>query len=222
MDFTLFSMTHLVTVGLIVIFSFFIYQYRNLLDDRFRYFLGFSMVSLELGYHGWAVFMDQWSLAYSLPFQLCSMSIILCLILISTEARWAYEIVYFTGLGGASMALITPDLFYDFPHFRFLHFFFNHAAILWTIFYYTWTKGYRPTYRSLWRTVGYLNIFMVLIYGLNILVGGNYLFLIEKPAAGSLLDVLGPHPWYILSLEGVTIVLFHLLYLPYRIRRARA
>lgn len=220
MDFTIFSMTHLVTLGLIVFISVFIFRFRYQLDERFRYFLGLLMLSLELGYHAWAVLMGQWSIAYSLPFQLCSMSIMLCLILIFTEARWAFEIVYFTGLGGASMALITPDLFYDFPHFRFFHFFINHAAILWTIFYFTWTKGYRPTYRSLWKTIGYLNIYMILIYGLNILVGGNYLFLIEKPAAGSLLDVMGPHPWYILSLEGVTILLFHLLYLPHPMRKA--
>lgn len=220
MDFTPFSLTHLVTLGLIAFISFLIFQFRNQLHESFRYFLGFPMISLELGYHAWAAYTGQWSLSYSLPFQLCSISIILCLILIFTEARWAYEIVYFTGLGGASMALVTPDLFYDFPHFRFFHFFFNHAAILWTIFYFTWAKGYRPTYRALWRTIGYLNIYMILIYGINILVGGNYLFLIEKPAAGSLLDVLGPHPWYILSLEGVTIVLFHLLYLPHPMRSA--
>ena len=34
----------------------------------------------------------------------------------------------------------------------------------------------------------------------------------------SLIDVLGPWPWYILALEGVGLVLFFLLYLPFAIR----
>jgi hypothetical integral membrane protein (TIGR02206 family) len=55
----------------------------------------------------------------------------------------------------------------------------------------------------------------------NRLTGGNYLFLSRKPEGGSLLDLLGPWPWYILSLEAVALLLFTILYLPFVIGRSR-
>jgi uncharacterized membrane protein YwaF len=43
------------------------------------------------------------------------------------------------------------------------------------------------------------------------------MFLKHPPLGGSLIDLLGPWPWYLLSLMGVALVLFVLAYLPYAI-----
>ena len=51
--------------------------------------------------------------------------------------------------------------------------------------------------------------------------GTDYFFLRAKPADPSLLDFLGPWPWYILSTEGVALILFLLIYLPVRRSRER-
>jgi hypothetical integral membrane protein (TIGR02206 family) len=45
--------------------------------------------------------------------------------------------------------------------------------------------------------------------------GANYGFLRAKPPQASLLDLLGPWPWYILALDALAVVLFTLLYLPF-------
>jgi uncharacterized membrane protein YwaF len=49
--------------------------------------------------------------------------------------------------------------------------------------------------------------------------GGNYMFLARKPDTPSLLDYLGTYPWYLLSLDGVAVVFFLLLYLPFIVFR---
>jgi hypothetical integral membrane protein (TIGR02206 family) len=49
----------------------------------------------------------------------------------------------------------------------------------------------------------------------NWLIGSNYMFIAHPPETASLIDVLGPWPWYLLSLEGIAVVVFLLLYLPY-------
>lgn len=61
---------------------------------------------------------------------------------------------------------------------------------------------------------------------INTLIGNNHLFIAHKPETASLIDDLGPWPWYILVLEGVGLVLFTLLYVPFALndfsRRRRA
>jgi len=54
----------------------------------------------------------------------------------------------------------------------------------------------------------------------NALTGGNYMFLSERPETASLLDYMGPWPWYILGAALLALTLFALLDIPFRRRRA--
>ena len=67
-------------------------------------------------------------------------------------------------------------------------------------------------------TVGY-----AAIVGLaDVLTGGNYMYLRIKPAAGSLLNFMGPWPWYIASGALLAVVLLTVLYAPFWLVRRRA
>jgi hypothetical integral membrane protein (TIGR02206 family) len=56
---------------------------------------------------------------------------------------------------------------------------------------------------------------------INLLTDGNYLYLRHTPGAHSLLDVLGPWPWYIVGAAALALVLFAILDLPFTIGRHR-
>jgi len=129
--------------------------------------------------------------------------------------RFIFQIVYFIGIGGAIQALLTPVLYYGYPHFRFFEFFIAHIAIILSALYMTWIEGFRPTLKSVALAMGFLNVLLVIVLPLNRMIGANYMFLAHKPDTTSLLDVLGPYPWYLLAMEAFALLFFLVLYLPY-------
>ena len=66
-------------------------------------------------------------------------------------------------------------------------------------------------------TVAYATV----IGAFNWLTGSNYMYLAAPPENPSLLSILGPWPWYLLSATGVAIVLFAVLDAPFRPARRR-
>ncbi|HEY9576408.1 MAG TPA: TIGR02206 family membrane protein, partial [Pseudobacillus sp.] len=68
------------------------------------------------------------------------------------------------------------------------------------------------------KTMVFLNLLVPVISFVNQLTDGNYLYLHHKPETASLLDFLGPYPWYILSLEAVAFTLSLLVWLLFRKR----
>ncbi|MGD8189904.1 TIGR02206 family membrane protein [Brevibacillus ginsengisoli] len=222
--FRLFSLPHLVALAVCLAVSILIYLFRKRLQETItdrlvRYILAGLLLLTEIFFQLWHLWTGYWSSAYTLPLQLCSVSLLFSIWMLLTNSYRLFEITYFIGLGGAASAMFTPELFYPFPHVRFFHFFIAHAAIIWASLYMTWVKQYQPTLVSIWKTMGLLNGLLVVALIVNKGTGGNYMFVSHKPGNPSLIDYLGPYPWYILSLEVVAVVIFFLLYLPFVISR---
>jgi len=187
-----------------------------------RYAIAAVLALCEISLNLWYISENVYSVRDTLPLELCSISLYLCVAMLLTKSRGIFQIVYFTGIGGALQALLTPVLYYDFPHYRFLEFFIAHVFIIAAVLYMVWVEGYRPTLKSVGITMLFLNVLLGPIYVINMVTGGNYMFVARKPETASLLDYLGPHPWYLLSMEAVAVVLFLMLYLPFAFRKRSA
>jgi hypothetical integral membrane protein (TIGR02206 family) len=61
-----------------------------------------------------------------------------------------------------------------------------------------------------------VNIYAACVGAFDYFYKTDYMYLRAKPPNASLLDVLGPWPWYIAAAEGVACFVFLLLYLPFR------
>ncbi|GAA3401078.1 TIGR02206 family membrane protein [Paenibacillus hodogayensis] len=183
-----------------------------------RYTLAAVLTICELTLNVWYVAEGVYDPKDTLPFELCSISLYLCVFMLLFRSARLFRIVYFIGIGGAAQALLTPVLGYDFPHFRFIEFFAAHAAIILSILYMVWVERLQPAWRNVWITFGLLNSALVLIFLINGATGGNYMFVSRKPETASLLDFLGPYPWYLLSMEAVALAMFSLLYAPFALR----
>lgn len=216
--FIMFSLAHIGAI-LVLLVSLFLIKRLPQQNRSVERLFALSLLVMELLYHVWMLKTGRWNLSDSLPLELCSVSLILTIVLLWTGNRRLYELVFYIGIGGALQAIVTPDLDMDFPHFRFFHFFYTHIGIILTACYFTWIKGYKPTFKGIIQSMIVLNLLLPFIYIVNVVFQGNYMFLIEKPVGGSLLDYLGPYPWYLLSLEVVAFFIFLILWLVFRRKR---
>jgi hypothetical integral membrane protein (TIGR02206 family) len=159
---------------------------------------------------------DQWTIQGMLPLWLCSLTSWTMPLLLIWRNRFYYEWAYFMGTIGAAMALLTPDLtIYGFPHYRFIEFLTLHGLIIVAVVYMTVVEGFRPNWHSLVRVFIIANLYWLFSAVVNSLIGSNYLYTHGKLPTPSLLDFLGPHPWYLLWMEVIGILLCLLLYLPF-------
>ena len=76
--------------------------------------------------------------------------------------------------------------------------------------------GMRPTAKSVIRVFVLLNLLAIVAFGVNWALGSNYMFLSRPPVTQSPF-FFAPWPWYIPILDGVALVLFCLLLLPFKI-----
>lgn len=150
---------------------------------------------------------------------MCSVMVWSSLYMLLTKHYGVYEVAYFLGIGGALQALLTPDAnMYGFPHYRAFNTFIAHGLLVAIPIYMTIVEGYRPTLQSFKRVFLWTNIYMVMVFFINLVIGSNYLFIAHKPEFPTLLDILAPWPWYILQLEVVAFAILFVLYLPFLLK----
>jgi len=195
---------------------------------RARRILAFALVANEIAWHVWSWRTGTWTLQTMLPLHLCSLFVWLGAYLLLTGSRRVYEFAYFLGIAGPLQALLTPDAgVYGFPHFRFFQTLIAHGLILTLVLFMTLVERMRPTRRSLVRVLVGMNAYILLVAGVNTLLGSNYLFIAHKPETASVVDFLGPWPWYIVAMEVLGFINCLVLYAPFewldrRRRRALA
>lgn len=208
-------------IALIALNLFFI-RFRNSTDGTkaaLRWLLALILIANELAWHYWNYVVGRWTIQTMLPLQLCSLLVWTGVLMLITKSYRIYEFIYFMGIGGAIQALATPDLgIYGFPHFRFFQTFISHGLIITSAIFMTIVEGLRPTWKSILRVAIWMNIYVVIIYFVNIALDSNYLMIMEKPDTASLLDLLPEWPLYILYMELIGIATCLVLYVPFAVK----
>lgn len=226
--FQLFSPAHLITLAVFLLFIFLLFFFRMDLrkpgiNRAARIYMFSILILSEVSLQIWLWWSGHWNYQYSLPLHLSSISLILSAILLLNKRFALFEFTYFVGVGSALQAMLTPDIsLYTFPHYRYIHFFVSHGGTVIANLFMVFVEGYRPAGKSIWKAFLWLNGYTLLIFIVNFLIEGNYMYISEKPVNPSLIDYLGPWPWYILSLEVITFLTFLILYLPFWVKSKKA
>jgi len=180
--------------------------------------LGLATVFLmdTLLYYGDMAVRGQLTFPDHLPLELCDASLFLMIVVLFTLRKPLFDLAYYGALAGATMALLTPNLLEPFPSFGTVQFFIAHGLIVASALYLVWSRQIQPRAGSVGRAMLALNIYAAVIGTFDYFFKTDYMYLRAKPQNASLLNFLGPWPWYIVATEGVALGLFLLMYLPYR------
>jgi hypothetical integral membrane protein (TIGR02206 family) len=179
--------------------------------------LSIVLVAVAVAFIATPIVTGTWSVRSSLPLDLCDVAV-----LIAAAACWqpgrqlAVELTYYWGLAGTLQAVSTPDLSVAFPHLVFFEFVVAHLAIVIAAGYLVVGLGRRPGRGSVARVFGITAAYTAVIGVVDWLTGANYMYLRAVPGHASLLSVLGPWPWYLLSAAVVALILLFALDLPFR------
>ena len=163
-----------------------------------------------------------WTTQYTLPLQLTDAVSAAAIVALWTRRTLLIELTYFWALTASLQATVTPDLGQNFPSVFYFTYFTYHVGAVVAVCLLVFGLGLYPRPRAAWRVFG-LTLAWAAIAGLgNVITGGNYMYLRTKPAHGSLLNVMGPWPWYIASAAAVGLaMLLGLQWIADRMPRSR-
>jgi hypothetical integral membrane protein (TIGR02206 family) len=176
-----------------------------------------------LGQAAWLSLDAPQSVDNFVPLHLCDITAMMAGFALLTRQRLLCSLTYFWGLAATLQALITPAITVGFPHGPFVMFFVHHFSVVITALYLPIVEGWRPK-QPLWKAPLEANAWILLYLGIamtaNHLLGSNFAFASRPPDNPSLIDHLGPWPWYLVAMQAIALIFFFLLTLPF-VRRAR-
>jgi hypothetical integral membrane protein (TIGR02206 family) len=213
--FTFFGTSHIVMIILyFLVLIALLYSYKKILAEPFllsavRWSLAGFLLLLETTYQIWMAVNDMWHPSHSLPLQICSMAVILAIIALVTLNKNMIIITFFVGFIPAGLTIITPELTFDYPHYRFWHFFLHHIILSWVSLYLVLVYKVKITFKTTLAAFGALLLYALVIGAfINPMFGGNYLFLSESPENETLINFLGSGIIYIVNLVIVGFAVF--------------
>jgi hypothetical integral membrane protein (TIGR02206 family) len=152
----------------------------------------------------------------NLPLQLCDAAVWFAVASCLTRAQLLAEFTWFAGIAGAGMALLTPDLVAPWPQWPAIYFFIAHGGVVIAALLLAFSGVIRFHPPSAWRPFAMLLGWAGLVGCVDAVSGANYMYLRSKPASGSALDLMGPWPWYIAGGAALGLLMFWILWLPFR------
>lgn len=184
--------------------------------------LAAAMVASEAGLRTAVYLIDGVRPAANLPLHLTDWAWLACVVALWTARPLAFELAWFWGAAAVSQALITPSVAGDFPDLRWWHFMSIHAPVIVGIVLLAAGCRMTPRRHAPWRAWAAGACAFAVAAAASAVTGGNYMFARRPPADGSVLDLMGPWPWYLAGGAALGAALFWLLDRPFDARRRAA
>jgi hypothetical integral membrane protein (TIGR02206 family) len=219
--FKVFGISHLVVLCLLLLVSLLIWfwlENKSLLYQKtFKYILIIGLALQLLAFNSWHLYFGTFDPARFLPFHLCTISVYLIIFTLIAKNNFINKLVLFWSPISAIVAIALPDMSAseNFPSFRFIEFFGSHMLIIWSCVYILRIVKPKMIFRDCVISFACLVAILPFVYGINLLINSNYMYLMSRPAGGQM-SFLPSEPWHVTGLSTIFAVVFVLEYLVYR------
>ena len=177
------------------------------------YLIGAIMILDFITENGGYIMSGTWDIQYNLPIQLCGISSLICCVLPFIKKKdKLFQFVYYTGVIGGIMAILTPQMNYFDGSLRYyLNYYVSHSLIIvLPIFMFLHLDLKLPKF-SWFKIWIHLNILMAIIMPINFLLDSNYMYVNAAPEVSNPL-VIGEWPYYLLIWEPLVMIIAYLIY----------
>ena len=218
----LYGLEHLLPVLFLILFVGFLVSFRmSVIPRRFWKQLG-SVIGwvLCLNYPCYVFFQfldGGLSWQTSLPLYPCVFGSLLAPIYSRTKNKTLFNILFYWVFAGALWAVITPEVKSTFPHYEYFYFWVCHFGLFAFLFMALVIDESEPSARGVWSAFVAVGGLVAISAVVNSMTGANYYYLVEKPSVPTLMDYLGPWPWYVVGVIGVSLVQFLLAFVVFRL-----
>jgi len=158
--------------------------------------------------------LGRFSMVEDLPLSLCNLFALVAPFTLWNPKQKYFEPIYFLVMAGTFQAIVTPDLYYDYPAYEFFKYWITHVGLVLLMIHCMVCFALYPTAMGIVKTFGWLNVYVVMLFPINHLLDANYFYLIAKPINPSILDFFGPWPVYILVAEILAMGFFAIALVP--------
>ena len=224
--FEMFGVSHILYLFFFLLLVLLLYVFKEHLkrkrtwDKKLRWMTALFLLLSEWTFYTWSILSNQGVYDLSLlPLGLCAMSLYLTVFTLLSNKEKAFKIVYPWAVTGGLMSLFVADMSFNFPHFRFFHFFLNHSLLILVMLYFIWVRGFIIVYKDILHSSLVLFIISMIVFGLNFIIDTNHLFLRALPDGVDTLFLWMGYPLWVFAFICLIFFLFNLLYLPFLKKR---
>lgn len=216
------SLQQITPILIAVIFSFLLFRYskKNLNKKEQEGVLHSLAIFISLtvvSFHIYKISQGDYNYRTDLPLYLCSLLGLIIPVFTYYKRNWMYEILLFWIIAGTTQAIATPDIMVGFPSFEFFRYWIVHLGLVVVILYATLVLNYKPTLKSVLKSILALQVYLLFMVIVNYVLDANYFYLNSKPESASILDYLGEWPLYIIVAQLILVPYFLLIYLPFHL-----
>lgn len=202
LGFRLYDLTHLMWLGIFVILcsvSVIIYKKLNQKNRNImRIGIAVTVITLETAKNIVAFAVGDFGIGH-MPFHLCGINVLLITFCIFKRTKTVENFLYYIGIPGAMLALLTPD-WTNMPCLNYFHMhsFIIHMFLVLYPFVLVVSGDLKPDFKSMPKCVLLLIGFAIPALILNIIFDQNFMFLMNTAGIGFLQmfeDIFGAHQW---------------------------
>lgn len=213
------SLQHILPILLTIVLGFAVILYAKNKHESIQIqvfkLLGVFVSGVMVVFHGYQISKGGYSLQTDLPLFLCSFMALFIVTFTATRRFVLFEFLVFWVIIGTTQGVITPEIEVGFPSFDYFRYWVVHLGLILIIAYAIVVFKMKPNLKSVIKSFIGLQVYLLILMGINKLLDANYGYLNQKPKSATILDYFGEWPTYVITAQLILIPAFFLIYFPF-------